>query len=286
MNTRQLLEVIQAKPTSDGAGVKLFRVFGGSGLERFDPFLMLDDFGTDNPNDYIAGFPPHPHRGFQTVTYMLKGEFEHRDHMGHVGAIGTGGVQWMNAGSGVIHSEMPIQTEGSVRGFQLWINLPAKEKMSPANYDNLQPDQIASYMLNGLSVKAIAGEANVNGHAVLAHKQLPDTQLIYLAVHNQNPTAQEASIQLPDGHNLLVYLAQGSAILGEQHIQERQLLRFDHTGVLTLTLEADTLVLIMSGKPLQEPIVQHGPFVMNSQEQIEQAIADYQNGTLTEPVEV
>lgn len=283
MNTRTLKEVIQARATSDGAGVQLHRVFGGANPERFDPFLMLDDFGSDNPDDYIAGFPPHPHRGFRTLTYMLEGEFEHRDHMGNVGVIGQGGVQWMNAGSGVIHSEMPIQKTGRLRGFQLWLNLPAKDKLMIPSYENIQANQVALFKLDEqVQIKAIAGEAKVNEQAIVANQQIPDTQPIYLDVWNNSAQATSFSVPLPGGNTALLYVVEGAVEVTETRVSQKHLLRFSESGELAFTLAAHSRVLLLSGKPLREPIVQHGPFVMNSDEEIQQAIADYQNGTLTE----
>lgn len=282
MLKRRLVELTQARATSDGAGVNLHRIFGGPGPERFDPFLMMDDFGSDNPNDYIAGFPPHPHRGFRTVTYMLEGSFEHKDHMGHVGAIGAGGVQWMNAGSGVIHSEMPIQKTGKVRGFQLWLNLPAKDKMMTPSYENLEAEQIASFKLEGLKIKAIVGSTQVNGEPIQAYKQIAETQPLYLDLLNSGESSTQIQVPIEQGHTLLVYVAEGCVELEERSAQQRQLLRFSDSGELQLELKPHSRIIILSGQPLKEPIVQHGPFVMNSYQEIEQAIRDYQNGTLTE----
>ena len=281
MNSRQLIEVSDARATSDGDGVHLFRVFGGR-PERFDPFLMMDDFGSDNPEDYIAGFPPHPHRGFRTVTYMVEGAFEHKDHMGHVGAISSGGVQWMTAGRGVIHSEMPIQKTGKVRGFQLWLNLPAKDKMMAPNYQNIEADGIAAYQLGELKIKAIAGNAVVNGQAIEAHQHIADTEPLYLALLNAAEHPQPVKVSIPDGNTLLVYVAEGVVEWSEQKAQARQLLRFNDRGELELVLAPQAHVVILSGKPLNEPIAQYGPFVMNTPEEIDQAIMDYQNGTLTD----
>lgn len=177
MPVRTVIEQLTAQPATDGDGVRLLRVFGGQAPERFDPFLMLDEFGSDDPDAYIGGFPSHPHRGFETVTYMLEGKLEHRDHMGNVGLINDGDVQWMTAGKGVIHSEMPMQVEGVMRGFQLWVNLPADKKMQPARYGEIKAAEIPVYPLpsdNGtITVKAIAGTTQINGEAIEGYTQVP-----------------------------------------------------------------------------------------------------------------
>ena len=283
--TRTIVEIIQGRPTQDGAGVNLLRVLGGQRLDRFDPFLMLDEFGSTNPDDYIAGFPPHPHRGFTTITYMLEGHFEHRDHMGHVGAIGQGGVQWMNAGRGIIHSEMPIQKSGTLRGFQLWLNLPAKSKMSPPSYENIEADGIAQFVIDQLSIKAIVGTGLLNHREITAFKEIADTSPLFWDIHHQGTSSQSVVIAIPDGHTALLYIADGEAYFSEgpKTVHSQHLLRFSSEGALMFELAAASRVLLLSGKPIGEPIVQHGPFVMNSVAEIEQAIQDYQNGTLTAP---
>lgn len=285
MAIRSVKELIQATPTTDGDGVNLYRVFGGKGPERFDPFLMLDEFGSDNPNDYIAGFPPHPHRGFSTLTYMLQGHFEHKDNMGNVGGIRDGGVQWMTAGRGVIHSEMPKQTEGKLRGFQLWLNLPAKSKMMPAEYENIEAKGIAQNTIGNLAISAIAGEGKINDQVIKAYKNVPDTMPDYWDIRNMADQDEQVLIPQGDGRNALLYQVDGSSTIGEAKVSitAKQLVRLGQSGDVQFQLSPGARVLFLAGTPINEKIVQYGPFVMNSIEEIEQAIRDYQDGVLTEP---
>ena len=277
---RHIEEVLQAQQASDGAGVKLKRVFVGQDLQRFDPFLMLDEFGSEEAADYIGGFPPHPHRGFETVTYMLEGSMEHRDHMDNVGKLGPGDVQWMKAGSGVIHSEMPQQEEGRMRGFQLWVNLPAAEKMEPASYQDIAAEKIPGYEIDGLQLKAIAGELSVNDKPVKGYVTGLSTEPAYLDVHFAS--SEEAVVTVPDGHTVLVYVYEGMARFGDSDypVAQGKLARLSRDGDLLIKAEADSRLLIITGKPIGEPIVHHGPFVMNSREEIQQAIQDYSSGRL------
>ncbi|WP_045856115.1 pirin family protein [Teredinibacter purpureus] len=279
---RDIVEQIRARAASDGDGVKLKRVFGGERPERFDPFLMLDEFGSDEAADYIGGFPPHPHRGFETVTYMLEGKMEHRDHMGNVGLINDGDVQWMTAGKGIIHSEMPKQTEGKMRGFQLWVNLPAKRKLIPANYNDIDGAAIPMYAWDGLQLKAFSGKTEINANAVTGYLSVKDTEALFVDIHLQ-PGAV-ADIALTNGHNALAYVYDGGVTLGEKQVVTRAqtLTRFSGNGNVVIQNKGKNVarVLMLSGKPLKEPIVQHGPFVMNSSKEIQQAIADYQAGRL------
>lgn len=277
---RTLQEVLQAQSASDGDGVKLKRVFGGNDLDRFDPFLMLDEFGSDEAADYIGGFPSHPHRGFETVTYMLEGYMEHRDHMENVGKLGPGDVQWMKAGSGVIHSEMPQQEEGRMRGFQLWVNLPASEKMTPAAYNDISAADIPSYEMGDVSVKSIAGELSVNGTLVAGKVRGLSTEPGYLDI--SVASEQSLHVEIPDGHNTLVYVYEGELrIAGTDYpLRAGMLGRLSHTGTLQVDAGSGTRLLVISGKPIGEPIVHYGPFVMNSVEEIQRAIADYQSGRL------
>lgn len=282
MNERKVIEVISAKPASDGDGVKLLRVFGGQSPERFDPFLMLDEFGSDEPSDYIGGFPPHPHRGFETVTYMLQGKMEHKDHMGNVGLLNDGDVQWMSAAGGVIHSEMPKQTQGRMRGFQLWVNLPAANKMLPAQYSDVPAAEIPIFNIQGASIKAIAGKARVNNETVTGRFTQVVTQPIYLDVHLM--AGQRVALPVSLTQTALVYVYEGSVVVGAQQtaLAPQQLARLvdGDSLVVTNTSEAEARILILAAEPLGEPIVQYGPFVMNTKEEVEQALADYRNGTL------
>ncbi len=280
-SVRQIEEVLTAQAASDGDGVKLKRVFGGNDLARFDPFLMLDEFGSDTAADYIGGFPPHPHRGFETVTYMLEGYMEHRDHMQNVGKLGPGDVQWMKAGSGVIHSEMPQQEESRMRGFQLWVNLAAKEKMTAAEYQDIAARDIPVYKLDALVIKAIAGNLRVNDQNVDGHVNGLTTQPGYLDIEVTQD--QQFKVTIPDGHNVLLYVYEGGARLAgsDYLLGSGKLARLSHEGDLVMHAEAGSRILVISGKPLNEPIVHYGPFVMNTMEEIEQAVQDYSTGKLT-----
>lgn len=281
MTARHVEEVIQASPASDGDGVKLLRVFGGQNLDRFDPFLMLDEFGSYEPRDYIGGFPPHPHRGFETVTYMLEGKMEHRDHMDNVGLLDAGDVQWMKAGAGVIHSEMPRQEEGRMRGFQLWLNLPAAEKMTPATYSDIPAAEVPAYTLEDVTIKAIAGSVSINGHEIFGFVRDRNTDPAYLDI-STDTAAAELHIAVPDGHTVLVYVYEGRVAIGERQtgIGAQQLARLSGAGEVQLQLDAESRALLIAGKPIGEPVVHYGPFVMNSREEIEQAISDYNSGRL------
>ncbi|TVT79659.1 pirin family protein [Pseudomonas sp. H3(2019)] len=279
---RKVLSLHTGQPASDGAGVKLTRVFGGAGIERFDPFLMLDEFGSENPDDYIAGFPPHPHRGFETVTYMLEGRMRHEDHLGNVGLLEGGGVQWMTAAKGIIHSEMPEQEEGVMRGFQLWLNLPGKHKLDPASYRDIQPADIPrSKTAQGVEVVVIAGLFDDGTVKQAGAVQRPDTEPYYFDFHL--PAGTSVTPKLPDGHRVLLYVYDGSVELpGQtQSVGVSKLVRLSDEGELQLSSESGARVLLIAGKPLGEPIVQYGPFVMNTREEIEQALRDFRDDRLT-----
>jgi quercetin 2,3-dioxygenase len=283
MAQRTLQQVIRAMATSDGAGVKLRRSIGQSPQARLDPFLMLDEFGTENPDDYIAGFPDHPHRGFETVTYMLDGHMLHQDHMGNRGDLKSGDVQWMTAGRGIIHSEMPQQSEGRMRGFQLWINLPAQEKMKPAGYRDIPAASIPAVALpGGGRVKVIAGTLRLDGRETSGPMQGLSTEPLYFDI--ELPPGATFVHALPAGHNAFLYAYEGEVVVG----MPARALPPRSAGVLS---EGDEVAvqaaaegarfILLAGKPLHEPVAQYGPFVMNTREEIEQAIQDYQAGRLT-----
>jgi redox-sensitive bicupin YhaK (pirin superfamily) len=276
--SRKLQRVIESVPASDGAGVKLRRSLGAQQNLRLDPFLMLDEFSSDNADDYIAGFPAHPHRGFETATYLIDGHMLHEDHLGNRGDLKSGGVQWMTAGRGIVHSEMPQQEQGRMRGFQLWINLPAREKMKPAGYRDIQPDEIPVVELpGGGQVKIIAGTFDPK---VVGPAQGLTTELTYFDV--SLPPGAGFSHPVPAGHNAFVYPFEGSVTIDGRE------LRAHGAGVLGAGDAVEVLAgsegarfLLLAGRPLGEPVVQYGPFVMNTREEIEQAIRDYQSGELT-----
>ena len=282
MTARKLQFVIASVPASDGAGVKLRRSLGSAPNLRFDPFLMLDEFFSDDPDDYIAGFPAHPHRGFETVTYMLDGRMRHEDSFGNRGDLGPGDVQWMTAARGIIHSEMPQQTAGRMRGFQLWINLPARDKMKAAAYRDVPAREIpVAEFDGGGTARVIAGELSHASAVVRGPIHGSATQPLYLDL--RIPAGVSLNIPLPADHNAFLYPYEGEARVGEAG----EVLPARSAGLLSrgdsVRLEAGAAgakLLLLAGRPIGEPIVQYGPFVMNTREEIEQAVRDYQSGRL------
>ena len=285
MSTRTLDHIIESVPASDGAGVKLRRSLGGPRGLRVDPFLMLDEFSSENPGDYIAGFPAHPHRGFETVTYLLDGHMLHEDHLGHRGDLKTGGVQWMTAGRGIIHSEMPQQENGRLRGFQLWINLPAREKMKPAAYRDLQASEIPSVALpGGGSVKVIAGTLSTAGTTTTGPITGVTTDPTYLDV--ALPAGTRFAHAVDTEYSAFIYPYEGRVEVGPSG--STRLLGSHSAGILTAGDRIEITAgqegarfLLLAGRPLREPVVQYGPFVMNTRQEIEQAVRDFQSGALT-----
>jgi redox-sensitive bicupin YhaK (pirin superfamily) len=288
MTIRSLNHVIESMPTSDGAGVKLRRSVGGQRGLYVDPFLMLDEFYSDNPDDYLAGFPAHPHRGFETVTYMLDGHMRHEDHLGNRGDLGPGDVQWMTAARGIIHSEMPQQSAGRMRGFQLWLNLPSQEKMNPAHYRDIPAREIPTVELaGGGEVKVIAGAFELEGRNLTGPVNGASAKLTtdptYLDV--RLPAKGEVSVPLAQGYNAFLYAYEGSAEVGapgsEKALPHRAAGVLSAEGAVRVRAGADGVrFLLLAAKPLREPVVQYGPFVMNTREEIEQALADYRDGRL------
>lgn len=277
VNTARTVErVIAGQPTSDGAGVKLTRVLTQPLQRRLDPFLMLDAFGTDNPRDYIGGFPDHPHRGFETVTYMIAGRMRHRDSAGHEGLLSNGGVQWMTAGRGVIHSELPEQEDGRMEGFQLWLNLPAKDKLRAPWYRDIQSGEIPGFTTpQGVKVRVIAGAS----HGVDGAMQREVTEPLYLDL--EIPAGASFAQVLPPGHNAFVYVYRGGVQIGDTSVsvQRMAILKNDAAsdGVV-LSAHAASRALLIAGRPLGEPIAQYGPFVMNTNDEIFAAVQDFQAG--------
>ncbi|MBB4130007.1 pirin family protein [Xanthomonas sp. 3075] len=273
-----VLRTIRGMPTSDGAGVKLTRVIGTSQLPELDPFLMLDEFGTDKAEDYLAGFPSHPHRGFETVTYMLDGRMRHKDNHGNEGLLTPGSVQWMTAGRGLIHSEMPEQESGRMRGFQLWVNLPARDKMTDPKYQEYAPDRIpVAQPAPGVTVKVIAGTVGeVRGPIVQ-----PATDPVYLDIALAPDAAWEHV--LPSGHNAFAYVFEGEVAVGEggatRALPAQELAVLGGGERLHLRAGANGAQLILvAGRPLNEPVMRHGPFVMNTKQELMQAFVDFQEG--------
>jgi hypothetical protein len=277
MSIRSIRQLVPALEVTEGAGVTVHRSIGTPALRNLDPFLLLDHFGSDNPDEYIAGFPDHPHRGFITFTYMLDGHMQHRDSMGNQGELKPGGVQWMKAASGVIHSEMPRQANGLMRGFQLWINLPASEKMSAPAYQEFSAAAIPEVALADAQVRVLAGEFN-GTYGVIND---PATDVRYLDVS----LAADACFRLPleTTHHAFVYVFEGSAHLADAAVAKHTLAVLGAGDAVEVVAgSTGARFILVAGRPIGEPVVQYGPFVMNTREEIEQAIADYRAGKLVQ----
>ena len=281
MTPRRIESLVTGRPTSDGGGVRLTRVI--SPEQGLDPFLLLDEFDSSDAGDYIAGFPSHPHRGFETVTYMLDGHMLHEDHLGHRGDLKAGGVQWMTAGRGIIHSEMPQQVAGRMRGFQLWINLPAAEKMKPAAYQDLEPERVPRAEARGATVRVVAGSFRplAGGAAVAGQIAGGRTAPTYLDVGLQ--AGATLNLATEPGHTLVAYVFEGEAMIAGEKVGKGQLARLTDGDALELAAAARaTRLLVIGGRPLGEPVVHYGPFVMNTVAEIEQAVRDFRDGRLTQ----
>lgn len=281
-NSRQIEHLYAGVDTQDGAGVKLTRVLTQQLQERLDPYLMLDNFKSHNPDDYVAGFPNHPHRGFETITYMITGRMRHRDSAGNEGLLQNGGVQWMTAASGVIHSELPEQENGAMEGFQLWLNLPAKDKMNDPWYKDFQSDDLPKYSTeDGVDVTVIAGQSHGIEGAVTRDITEPSYLDIYL------PAGTSFSQAIPADHNAFVFVYRGTIEIAGETVPTKTMAILENnadTDGVTITADSseDTKVILITGRPLGEPIVQYGPFVMNSQQEIMQAVTDFQSGKFGE----
>ena len=283
-NPRSVETLVAGRATRDGAGVRLTRVLTGELQQRLDPFLMLDQFGSNDPKDYGAGFPDHPHRGFETITYMIAGRMRHRDSAGHEGLLQNGGVQWMTTGRGLVHSEMPEQEEGLMEGFQLWLNLPSHQKMCTPWYRDIQSESIPEvHTEGGVLVRVISGQSH--GVQGAMHRPAADypTNPLYLDIHfNENQTFTQ---NIPADHNAFVYVYRGSLDVQSPQgvatvpLQRMAILSHGGDGVV-LQAQAGTRALLITGRPLREPIAQYGPFVMNTREELMQAMEDFQAGRL------
>jgi redox-sensitive bicupin YhaK (pirin superfamily) len=275
---REVARKVRGQPTSDGAGVRMTRVIGSQTLDSFDPFLLLDEFRSDDPNDYIAGFPDHPHRGFETVTYMLAGRMRHGDNQGNSGLLGPGSVQWMTAGRGIVHSEFPEQQEGLMWGFQLWVNLPAKDKMTAPRYQDIQAEHVPEVELGpGARARVLVGTLN----GVAGPVGDVATEPVYYDVHLE-PNAS-LLLPVPESHNVFAYVYVGDAKIGAAatQIERGELALLTHGGALRATAGAEgARLIVVGGRPLKEPVARYGPFVMNTADEIRQAFADYQAGRL------
>jgi redox-sensitive bicupin YhaK (pirin superfamily) len=282
---RRVEQQVIGQATRDGDGVKLTRVLTQAHQRRLDPFLMLDNFGSDDPNDYGGGFPDHPHRGFETITYMIAGRMRHRDSAGNEGLLQNGGVQWMTAGRGVVHSEMPEQEAGVMEGFQLWLNLPSFQKMCPPAYQDIQTEKIPELSLpSGVKLRVISGESNGVQGAVNRPANLFPTQTLYLDIHFDRAAHFQQTIS--SEHNAFIYVYRGSAkvVSGKDEtaigIHRMAILRNEGTGV-EISASAGSKVLLIAGKPINEPIAQYGPFVMNTREELIKAVDDFKAGLFT-----
>ena len=276
MKLTSVKKIIEPMPASDGAGAKLKRAIGTPELDYYDPFLMLDEFGSDNAEDYVAGFPPHPHRGIETVTYMLKGEFEHEDSTGAKGRMASGDVQWMKTGRGIIHSEMPAMSEGKLQGFQLWINMPAELKKNKPEYIYIDSKQMQTYKDLDKKITIIAGKFKDVEGPVFKHNVEP----IYFDVELNE--GKEFNFELSSTHNSFIYLVDGDIKIGDQThepIQNSKLIILNKEKNLDVLALKNSKFLLISGKPIGEPIARGGPFVMNTEAEIQEAIQDFHNGT-------
>jgi len=274
MIKRKIVKTITGMKTSDGAGVNLTRIIGSPELNMLDPFLLLDEFGSDNPDDYIAGFPPHPHRGFETITYMLNGKWQHKDSAGNEGLLGDGSIQWMTAGRGIVHSEMPIQTDGLARGFQLWLNLPKEKKLTEPAYQDIHAEQIPILKEVFGTVKVISGEYNGTIGPGKSH-----TPVLIMDIR-LNPES-EISIPVMGGWNAFGFIYEGDVKSGE-FLSKGQLAVYNTEGnVHFKTNDTQAGIYLVAGEPLNEPVARGGPFVMNTRGEILKAFEDYQNGNFT-----
>ncbi len=280
MTARTVVKSHAAIDTQDGAGVKLRRALGQHPGARLDPLLMLDFFSSDNPDDYIEGFPAHPHRGFETITYIVDGHMLHADHLGNKGDLTAGGVQWMTAGRGIIHSEMPKQTAGLLRGFQLWVNLPAAEKMKPAGYRDIPAAEIPVIALAGARIKLIAGRLDLEGVSTIGPITGLSTQLLYADV----ALTPGATVELPIASDLnaILYTFEGTLEAGGTNVPSNYAATLSSGAHLRLTAGSEGgRALLVAGRPIGEPVAQYGPFVMNTEAELEQAVNDYRSGRLT-----
>lgn len=274
---KDVKKIITGVKTSDGKGVQLTRLIASPALEILDPFLLMDAFGSAEPQDYIGGFPPHPHRGFETVTYMFAGKMRHKDSAGNSGIIETGGVQWMRAGKGIIHSEMPEQEEGLLSGLQLWVNLPASHKMSPPSYQEISKADIPTEIRdNTCFLKVIAGKTKNATQGIINNDLVNplywDIHLSEHAIFND---------EIPRGHNAFIYVIKGTVKINTTNISQKQLAVLSDGGSqIEIQAEPSARFLLVAGKPLNEPVARGGPFVMNTDDEIKQAFADYESGSL------
>ena len=273
MSRRPVAKVLSGQPTTDGAGVRMTRVIATPALDSFDPFLLLDEFRSDDADDYIAGFPDHPHRGFETVTYMLAGAMQHKDNQGNTGLLGPGSVQWMTAGRGIVHSEMPQQEDGLMWGFQLWVNLPASDKMTTPRYQDIPATDVPEVSAgDGVTVRIIAGELSGTTGPVSGVATDPR----YFDV--RAPQGKALSIPVPESHNAFIYVYEGALGVSGTEVSQGQIALLGKGEEVAFIASRDTRALIVAGRPLNEPVARYGPFVMNTEAEIRQAVIDFQSG--------
>lgn len=280
MKSTMVQKRVTGMPAQDGAGVKLSRVINQPSYRHQDPFLMLDEFKSDNPNDYIAGFPPHPHRGFCTLTYMLEGRMAHEDSQGNTGEIGPGGLQWMRAARGMIHSEMPKQEDGMMWGFQLWVNLPASEKMSDPEYADIMGDQVPEVVKDGVTVRVLSGEFDNQQGPITPYVVPAERNFLYLDARFSS--AAELEVPHQGQATRLVYVYRGEVRIDGVTLRAGELGELRADGDLLIKGSAEAGMLVLAAQPIGEPIAQYGPFVMNTEDELRQAFADYQSGALTQ----
>ncbi len=301
-NQREITQIIPSRATSDGDGVNIRRIAGFNNA-AFSPFLMVDELKSDDSKDYVGGFPPHPHRGIETLTYMLKGHFQHKDHMGNVGELRSGGAQWMAAGRGVIHSEMPMMEEGDLHGFQIWINQPAKDKMKPAKYHDFQSDSITEWEHDGngllrviagelaVEVSGLNGDQNENGTGTIVKGPLNQTGVPVTFADWRAQAGDLLDLKPDSQQSMMIYVYKGDLVIGERKVRRGEMALLSTGDAVSLISQPDenlkgqaplereeSGVLIFVGQPIHEPVVHYGPFVMNSMEEIEQTIQDYNSG--------
>jgi len=275
ISSNEVKQLINGMKVSDGDGVQLTRLIGTAALNQLDPFLLFDFFGSDQPQDYIGGFPPHPHRGFETVTYMLAGKMRHQDSVGNSGVIEADGVQWMTAGKGIIHSEMPEQEQGLLAGFQLWVNLPAKNKMTTPKYQEQTASNISKEIRDGSWLKVVAGNTKQKTKGIINNETIDP---IYWDIHLEKN--KQFNDYIPTSHNAFIYVIEGELSVGEKNtcVKRGQLATLTRADNFTVSANTTSRFLLIAGKPLNEPVERAGPFVMNTRNEIEQAFADYQHG--------
>ncbi|USG61840.1 pirin family protein [Sneathiella marina] len=275
-SARTVSRLVKSQIASDGAGVKLRRSIGSGEISELDPFLLLDNFGTENPDDYIAGFPEHPHRGFETVTYMIAGQMRHKDSTGAEGVLGPGSIQWMTAGRGILHSEMPEQREGEMSGFQLWVNLPAKDKLCAPRYQNIEPEDVPFAQIEKGQIRVLAGEVEGIDGPVCGPVSDVAIDPVYIDINLQSGGSYRHSVE--PGHTAFVYVFDGSVEVAGKTVEKHHLAILSDGDSVQLSSRGGGRMILVAGRPIGEPVARYGPFVMNTFEEIQQAVEDFRSG--------